>query len=620
MKFKKNLRILKQMEREFDALPPHRQQHIIKTLPPAPVPPPSRPKKAVGRPKTRAPPVPAKNPHLGRPKNLPGFRFASKLVFLTYSRCQIPLETMKDELIRICRVTRGERRDRIKWGVICAEDHADQPDGDDGIDLDDPYGSVYELDDPRLHITEHRHVVFFCDPRIDISNPRYFDIQYDMRIYHPKIVKPGDKDKDLKQLLEYLVKEDPARFIQWGEYKDAPFDIFQVIRAMETKKGYGFVQAAETIKKGGSIDEIDEEAPQFVLRYSHQLEKYVDYQDKKSKRKRVLPPFPGVEDVPIDHEEHHDWQQIVEWIRENFQPYGVRSPRQKQLWVWSGESGIGKSYFWMVVLSAYFNMYPFCPGDKQTEDVRDAQYLMMDEIKARVIPIDELKKLTQMYGYQFDVKYGRQFTLMKNIPIICTAQFSIRDTYAGEKEDDIKSLENRYLEVHVTKSFHIKLLPDVVLAMGPIAPGELDTPPGSPLVGSPPLTIFGSLGSFDMDIVPTPPVLEIPPVPTHPFLEEHDDAEESDVITTLVTGAGVVLDGASTEQDWNHFQDEELSTEEMDDDLFQDMQQLDAGGKGDDEGDDAPSSEGSFDPEEHSEQSIEKYYAGKYGHPKNSKK
>ena len=111
-----------------------------------------------------------------QPRNK-GFRTDAKLHFLTYPQCDIPLEVMLTKLKEIAGNNYG-------WCCISAEDHEER-ENDSNVGV-------------HRHVMQEYNCKKFCT-----RNPRYWDIEYNGKTYHPHFEKAQNKVK----CLQYVIKD-----------------------------------------------------------------------------------------------------------------------------------------------------------------------------------------------------------------------------------------------------------------------------------------------------------------------------------------------------------------------------------------------------------------------------
>nr|WAE42218.1 MAG: replication associated protein [Cressdnaviricota sp.] len=344
-----------------------------------------------------------------RTPRVPGsFRMKSQLQFLTYAQCAVPLDIMLQHFKKLWGPKYG-------WCVISAEDHEPKQD-DDCVGV-------------------HRHVMIELNKACDISNCRFPDITYEGQVYHAK----WEPAKTKAECLDYTIKH--GDYIIDGIYKGVPFSIEAYKEANKTKTSYSFQYVATLLKKGDTMKILVDTVPGFVLQHKRKIEEYIVLLDQLYPKE--LPKFPGFQNVPLAGA---GWQEVVEWANINF--LEKRSPKQKQLWLWSNEGDIGKSWPWMEIMKQYKRMYLWDYGDKQGPDVINCEYILMDDFGGQCT-VHFMKVLSQMMGVPVDIKYGNKIQWMLNVPLIVTTNRPPHEVYTKCNSNDVQTLKNRFEVIQV---------------------------------------------------------------------------------------------------------------------------------------------------------------------------
>jgi len=346
------------------------------------------------------------------------FRTKAKLHFLTYPQCDVPLVEMVTQLQRIA----GER---YGWLIISAEDHEER--------------------ENDTNVGVHRHVMqeYNCSS-FETINQRYWDIVYQGKTYHPHF----EPVKNKSQCLKYVMKD--GDFIYDGSYKNAPFSPDTYLEANGKKQGYGFTYMATEIKKGKTMEQLDDVIPGLVLNNKRKIQEYIAFQEEKKQKSIVKPKFYGFERPRGEYA----WDLVVEWANKNFME--KRTYKQPQLWLWSRNPDMGKTHPWAVTLRKYFTCYEWIYGSKQCKPILTADYILMDEFRGG-ITLGELKSLSQMFGMNLDLKYEAITYWDKNVPLIVTANKPPNEVYS-KCGSEINSLLTRFLVVEVEE--YCELVPN----------------------------------------------------------------------------------------------------------------------------------------------------------------
>jgi len=330
------------------------------------------------------------------------------------------------------------------WCVISAEDHEER--------------------ENDANVGVHRHVMIECCKNFETENCKWWDLKYQDKVFHPHFEPVKNKVK----CLQYTIKDDD--YIVDGTYKELPFSIETYLEANGSKKqGYGFTYIANEIKKGKTLYELDDVIPGHVLNHKRKIEEYINFQEEKKLAQIKMPTFPG---FLIEDRMPYDWKRIAEWANENF--LKPRAPRQPQLWIWSREPEMGKTYPWAIIMRNYFKCYEWVYGNKQDKSILNADYILLDELKGG-ITVGELKSLSQMYGMNLDIKYGSITHWGKNVPLIVTSNRPPREIYTKQPNEEMVSLESRFFVINIDEPYHLKVK----------EPEELSQSTTNALLGSP---------------------------------------------------------------------------------------------------------------------------------------
>lgn len=351
------------------------------------------------------------------PRTKGKFRTQAQVHFLTYPQCAIP----KEEALRQLKAKAGEK---YGWCVVSSEEHEER--------------------ENDTNVGKHLHVIQEYSKKFETCNERYWDLVYEGKTYHPHFEPAKRKAK----CLQYVIKD--GDYIVDGTYKELPFNIDTYLEANGSKKqGYGFTYIATELKKGTTMDELDDIIPGHILNHKRKIEEYILFQEEKKQRATKLPTFYGFDETHIPN---YEWVPVVQWANENFM--NKRSPRQAQLWIWSREPGMGKTYPWAITMRKYKRCYEWLMGNKQAKEVLTCDYILIDELKGG-ITITELKSLSQMYGMNLDIKFGHPQFFNKNVPLIITSNLPPNEIYRKCKQEDINSLLDRFLVVEVTTPYQM---------------------------------------------------------------------------------------------------------------------------------------------------------------------
>jgi len=351
----------------------------------------------------------------------------------------MPLQEMLTQL-------KDKYGDKYGWCVISAEDHEER-ENDSNVGV-------------------HRHVMTECSKNFETRNSRWWDLEWEGKTFHPHF----EPVKKKAECLKYVIKD--GDYIQDGVHKDVPFSVDLYLQSTGKKQGYGFAYIASEIKAGKTMYELDEVIPGHVLNHKRKIEEYIKFQEEKKQRQIVRPKFPGFK---VENRMPYDWELIANWANDNF--LKPRAPRQPQLWIWSREPEMGKTYPWAILLRKYFKCYEWCYSSKQDKSILECDYILLDELKGG-ITVGDLKSLSQMYGMNLDIKYGNITMFEKNVPLIITSNRPPREIYTKHPNEEMTSLESRFLIINVSEPWHLQVEEE----LSPTTTHLLLGSPGSQLV------------------------------------------------------------------------------------------------------------------------------------------
>jgi len=330
----------------------------------------------------------------------------------------MPLQEMLDQL-------KQKYGNKYGWCLLSAEDHEER-ENDSNVGV-------------------HRHAIVYAQSRFRTRDQRFWDLEWEGKTFHPHV--EGVKSK--KKCINYVCKD--GDYIQDGQEGELPFDVKIYLEASTKKSGYGFTYLANEIKAGKTIYELDDVIPGFICNHKRKIEEYIQFQEEKKRHFEVKPKFPGFQ---IETRMPYDWELIANWANDNF--LKPRAPRQPQLWIWSREPEMGKTYPWAILLRQYYNCYEWCYSSKQDKSILDCDYILLDELKGG-ITVGDLKSLSQMYGMNLDIKYGNITQFKKNVPLIITSNRPPREIYTKHPNEEMTSLESRFLIINVSDPYHLKI-------------------------------------------------------------------------------------------------------------------------------------------------------------------
>lgn len=268
------------------------------------------------------------------------FRLQTKSLFLTFPRCDFPLEDFQANLIEFF-------GDTLKIGIVCQEEHEDE-----GL---------------------HLHAAVSLNASFQTTNSRIFDKLVDPP-KHPNIQKrfTGGQAK----AFQYVAKD--------GHWLPLPEDKLLEVQAIVNVKKKISEKIVTAINEGKSLDEIDDLHPTYLLQNLKRVRDYHDFRGLKSKRsqfaeaskqKVFVRAAPGYSNTSN--------RAIATWLRHNIRQ--TRTHRQKQLWI-KAPAGAGKTTM-ILMLEREFNLSVYYwPKDEEWMDgYSDGAYdlMLLDEFRAQ---------------------------------------------------------------------------------------------------------------------------------------------------------------------------------------------------------------------------------------------
>jgi len=158
---------------------------------------------------------------------------------------------------------------------------------------------------------------------------------------------------------------------------------------------------------------------------------------------------------------HQDWAKVARWANKNF--LKPRSPKQKQLWLWSTEGSLGKSHPWLETLKSFYKKYLWQKiGTQQSKEVMTCDYIVIDELSGS-IKVTELKEISQMMGFSLNLKWGDIVAFERNVPLIVTSNRPPNELYHHCALNDIKTLECRFKIIEVKEKWFLKVKSEEIL-------------------------------------------------------------------------------------------------------------------------------------------------------------
>lgn len=316
------------------------------------------------------------------------FRLDAKNVFLTYPQCPMRKEELLAELYKLV-------GDRLNGIMVAEEDHHESS-------------------------GRHLHAILLLNRRLNIRDPRYFDIHQ----YH------GDYKscRDVKASLRYVAKD--GNFIVKG--------VLPSYEQQDRKKETQSVAIYDLIKKGTTMKELMHLHGSFLVLHYRQVETLLNAWKRTNTSLMTWKP------LKTDGIEDEQWKKIAEWTNSNMivhRPHGAL-----QLYIY-GTTQLGKSWFAIELskrLRTYWASNTECFWDGFNDDV---QLVVFDEFNAT----HTITFLNQFLdGTPMNVRMkGGQFHKTLNPPMIILANYSLRNVYSKVDDTVFDCLSRRLLQICV---------------------------------------------------------------------------------------------------------------------------------------------------------------------------
>jgi len=329
------------------------------------------------------------------------FRINAKRLFLTFPQCATTRETAKQRIEESALF-----KDKIEWLIIAQEQHQD--------------GNL------------HLHIGISLKDKLTFCRADFADFIGGQHGNYQAM-------RNMKKCVAYITKTDSS-FIAQGVSVEA---------ILQKQKSTDTWDIAMAIKAGASLDQIDKDFPDQVLRNKRKLEDYISYQSVKRMKADLLPWKDH--DLPL-----LDWNamKIWTWINKNIKK--TREFKQTQLYIY-GEKNLGKTSL-IHYLEKYLMIY-WIPSDEDFYDFytdEDYDLAVIDEFRGGKT-IQWLNKWLQGGAMPLRKK-GSQYLKRSNLPTIILSNYSLEECYpniALKAPEKIDLLRIRLEEVNVTEFIYI---------------------------------------------------------------------------------------------------------------------------------------------------------------------
>lgn len=357
------------------------------------------------------------------PVNTKNFRLQGKNFFLTYPKMPTELDTLpgQKEHMEKCLANLKHKYGTNLDKVIIAWEHHKGYEGEEG--------------DP------HMHICFAVKNKIQINGVA------GMRLLDDFGGKHGDYKcaRNFQQSVIYLTKE--------NNYLVHNLDIEKLKSSFYSKKGFKFDMIAQKLQTGISVQDINKEAPGFVLQHYKKLKDYENILESWKVDQKV--PWLGMKPYIMGRPPAE--LKIIQWLNNNVKK--ERPHKKLQLWI-HGPTGVGKTTLWNETLDKALRIF-IVPYDADWMDgyTDDYDLIVFDEYHAHK-PITWLNSFVEGVKFPLRRRGMLPFTKRKNIPVIVFSNYSMNECYKHANEQNslgLVALHERFEEVEVIDLLEIEL-------------------------------------------------------------------------------------------------------------------------------------------------------------------
>lgn len=329
------------------------------------------------------------------------FRLNAMNLFLTYPQCNLTKEYALEYL---------KTQHQPQWIVVSHENHEPTD--------DDPNGG------------HHLHVAMKLPSKKQTYDPHYYDIHD----FHGNY----QSARDMVKVLTYVIKH--------GDFCQDGINAEEWLLARKRKKSSKLTIVADMIKNGSSLTDVDNKYPEVVLQHMKAVRSYIAFQfiNKANENKQEWKPLQYGVGTPLDH------SALINWLNKNL--FNKRKFKQKQLWLWSKESNLGKTSLWFLFLQNFCKIY-LIPYEDFYDLWQNETYdlAIIDEYSGEK-KISWLNIFLEGSAMPLKIKNG-QTIKMGNIPTIIIANDPPTGVYSNAQPHRVANLEARLEVIELTSYF-----------------------------------------------------------------------------------------------------------------------------------------------------------------------
>lgn len=255
----------------------------------------------------------------------------------------------------------------------------------------------------------------------------------------------------VSDVLKYITKEDPAPLVEGA-------DLQEYMQAAAGKKSRIMTVVAENIRAGGTFRDVLQEHPGVALQHKRKIEDLANFVLRENQKKSKLSWDDAISSQLESHFDSKQDRMIFTWLNRNIRKQGGLPLREKQLWIHSGQTKMGKTTL-IENLRKYLNIYHlprnedfFCTWEDNQFDVA-----VIDEYKGDL----KLTALNEWLGgatASYKRKGADPVVKTQNIPTIIVSNYSPDQVYRHVKEKNpgvFGTLTSRLLVVEVTTPINL---------------------------------------------------------------------------------------------------------------------------------------------------------------------
>lgn len=329
------------------------------------------------------------------------FRIQAKNFFLTWPQCETPKETV---------LNRIKLLDDYHHAVVCRENHAD----DDGV---------------------HLHAFIAFSKQQNKVGSKWLD---DLADSHGNY----QSAKNVMAVVNYVIKDGDIVFDGFDPVQYCLLGARHKSTAPSTGKDSAREIAAEMIRDGKTLFELDDAMPGWIMMNKRKAQEYISFVAVKKARLSLK------DWVPLDLDNYvEDWElEIVNWLNNN-----IRTPRlfkQKQLYIWSEGPNTGKTTL-VEQLQSYLSVFRL-PKTPYVDGYMSGAFdlVVCDEFKSH-FTIQFLNEFLQGSSMHLNQK-GSGTVKTDNPPMIFLSNLPLAVCYRNKNTTGpFAALESRFLEVQV---------------------------------------------------------------------------------------------------------------------------------------------------------------------------